>query len=228
MDKYLQIVNYKNPYNKDDYKDFQFISGIEVNYPDEGEVAFIEQETYDAYLELKKHLKTKKIPCSLNSAGRSIKAQELTVTEMFDIYLKKYEKDHSHEEAEKLAHQEVEETVSKPGYSEHHTGLAIDVSPRLVGKNFITKMIAKSYNKKHLNSHFQYIDDIAPQFGFVVRFTAENSKATGVKNPEKWHLRYVGKQHAQEIAKRMKEDPTYSLEQYVAELSKLENSNVNL
>ncbi len=228
MDKYLSIVNAKTPFNKDDFQDFQYITGIEVRLPDQGEVAFIEKETYDAYLELKAHLKKKKIPCSLNSAGRSIRAQELTQKEMFDIYLKKYENGHSHEEAVQLAQQEVEKSVMKPGNSEHHTGLAIDISPKLYSKNFITKLIARSYNKKHLDKNFQYIAEVAPQYGFIIRYTANNIKATGVQIPEPWHLRYVGKEHAQEIANRMKKDPSYSLEQYVAELTKLDNSNVSL
>ena len=228
MDKYLQIVNSKNPYNKEDFRDFQYVSGIDVNFPDKGEVAFIEKETYDSYLELKAHLKSKKIPCSLNSAGRSVKAQELTQQEMFDAYLAKYEKEHSHEEAILLAQKEVEDTVMKPGNSEHHTGLAIDVSPKLYGKNIITKLIAKRYNAKNATLHYKYIDEIAPQYGFVVRYTAENSGSTGVKRPEPWHLRYVGKEHAQEIAKRMKQNPKYSLEEYVAELTRLDNSNVGL
>ena len=50
-----------------------------------------------------------------------------------------------------------------------------------------------------------------------MRYTRQNAESTGVKRPEPWHLRYVGKENALEIAKIMAKDPSYSLEQYVAE-----------
>lgn len=53
MDKYLQIVNSDNKFNPSDYADFEYVDDITVNYPDAGEKAFIEKETYDAYLALK-------------------------------------------------------------------------------------------------------------------------------------------------------------------------------
>lgn len=228
MDKYLQIVNNKQAYKKEDFKDFQYISGIEVNFPDEGEVAFIEQETYNAYLELKKFLRKHKIPCSLNSAGRSVRAQELTKQEVFENCVKKYEKQHSHDKAVALAKDEVEKTVAKPGHSEHHTGLAIDLSPKMYGKNIITKAIAKLYNDKNLLKNYEYLAEVAPKFGFIVRYTKENSNSTGVERAEPWHLRFVGKEHSEEIAQRMKDNPTYSLEKYVLELQNLDNTNVSL
>lgn len=228
MDKYLQIVNKNQAYKKEDFKDFKYISGIEVNYPDEGEVAFIEQATYDAYIELKKFLKTKNIPCSLNSAGRSVRAQESTQQEIFDNCIKNYEKQYSHDEAVSLANAEVERTVAKPGHSEHHTGLAIDLSPKIVGKNIATKAIAKIYNNKFLRKNYEYLAKVAPQFGFIVRYTKENAESTGVNRAEPWHLRYVGKEHAKAIAEKMKADPTYSLEKYVLELQNLEDLNVAL
>lgn len=217
MDKYLQIVNSDNKFNPSDYTDFEYVDDITVNYPDAGEKAFIEKETYDAYLALKKFLGKKRIPCSLNSAGRTVNAQRLTQQEMYGIYLKEYEQNNPHDQAVTLAKQKVLDMVAVPGYSEHHTGLAIDVSPRKYGKNPLTKYLAKQYNKKHLNAYFEFINKVAPQFGFIVRYTRENAESTGVKRPEPWHLRYVGKECAMEIATIMETDPSYSLEKYVAE-----------
>lgn len=217
MDKYLQIVNSENKFDPSDYSEFEYVKDITVNYPDQGETPFIEKETYEAYLALKKFLKEKNIPCSLNSAGRTVEAQKLTQKEMFEIYLKDFEKTHSHDEAVALAKQKVLDTVARPGYSEHHTGLAIDVSPRRYGKNPLTKYLAKVYNKKHLNANFEFIGKVAAHFGFIVRYTRQNAESTGVKRPEPWHLRYVGKENALEIAKIMATDPSYSLEQYIAE-----------
>lgn len=222
MDKYLQIVNKNNEYKKENFEDFEYVSGIKVNLPDESEVTFIEKETYDAYLKLKKYLKEGKIPCSLNSAGRSIRAQELTQKEMYDLYLRDFEKTHSHDEAVELAKQKLEQNVAKPGHSEHHTGLAVDISVKMIGKNPITKYFASEYNKKHFKENQAILAEVAPQFGFILRYTKENSASTGVNNAEPWHFRYVGIEHAQEIAKRMQEDPSFSLEEYVTLLQKNE------
>ena len=222
MDKYLQIVNYENEYKQENFKDFEYVNGIKVNFPDKDEIPFIEKETYEAYLKLQKFLKDNNIPCSLNSAGRTIKAQELTQQEMFEIYLKDFEKEHPKEEAEMLAKQKLAEMVAKPGHSEHHTGLAIDLSPKMIGKNPVTKYFANEYNKKHLTENYAFLAEVAPKFGFIVRYTKDNASSTGVKRPEPWHLRYVGVEHAQEIARRMQKDPSYSLEQYVELLRQFE------
>jgi len=219
MDKYLRIVNKNIRFDPANFSDFEYITDISVNYPDEGETAYIEKETYNAYLALKQYLKKNHIPCSLNSAGRTVRAQELTRQEMFEIYTKRFEQSNPHEQAVLLAKEKVERSVTEPGHSEHHTGLAIDVSPRKYGNNPITKHFARLYNNKHLKEYFEIIDKVAPQFGFIVRYTKENSASTGVPDPEAWHLRYVGKEHALKIAKMMEADPSYSLETYVAEKS---------
>lgn len=219
MDKYLTIVNFENEYNAEDFADFQYVHGIEVNYPDEGEETFIERETYNAYLELQKYLKKKGIPCSLNSAGRTVKAQEITQKEIFDEQFAKFKKDHTEEEAKALAQKYIDDTVAKPGHSEHHTGLAIDVCVKMLGNNAVTKTIAKGYNKLNAAKNYEFLDEIAHKFGFIVRYTAGNSKDTGVKKPEPWHLRYVGKEHAQAYYENAKNDPTYSFEKYTKELT---------
>lgn len=228
MDKYLTIVNSKNKYNAEDFKDFKYRNDISVNMPDKDEKAFIEEETYKAYSALQEYLKKNNIPCTLNSAGRSVKAQELTQKEIFDLQFESLKKDHAEEEAKALAQKYVDDTVSKPGFSEHHTGLAIDVSPKMTGTNPLAKAKAKIYNIKNADRNYALIANVAHEFGFIVRYTKDNTKATGVKRPEPWHLRYVGKEHAKEYHERAKLDPTYSLEQYVRELELNANVGVGL
>ncbi len=219
MDKYLTIINFEHEYNPDDFADFQYVRGIEVNLPDEGQETFIEQETYSAYLELEKYLKKNGIPCSLNSAGRTVKAQKITQKEIFDEQFAKYKKDHSEEEARALAQKYIDDTVAKPGHSEHHSGLAIDVCVKMLGTNAVTKTIAKGYNKLNAGKNYELLSKIAHKFGFIIRYTAGNTKETGVNNPEPWHLRYVGKEHAQAYYENAKNDPSYSFEQYIKELT---------
>lgn len=68
--------------------------------------------------------------------------------------------------------------VASPGFSEHQTGLALDVKST-VGSPFKT---TKEY-KWMLNNAYKY--------GFILRFPEGKEELTGF-NAEAWHFRYVG------------------------------------
>ncbi|WP_407082982.1 M15 family metallopeptidase [Paenibacillus polygoni] len=80
---------------------------------------------------------------------------------------------------------------AKPGYSEHQTGLAIDVSSPSVG-NVIEEVFGDSEEGKWLEEH-------APEYGFVIRYLKDREDITGYVY-EPWHIRYVGKELAPDIA----------------------------
>lgn len=69
--------------------------------------------------------------------------------------------------------------LAVPGYSEHHTGLALDISTLEDG---LTKNKSKAYN---------YLKDNAHKFGFILRYPENKESITGY-NYEPWHFRYVG------------------------------------
>ncbi|EFM10388.1 peptidase M15B and M15C DD-carboxypeptidase VanY/endolysin [Paenibacillus curdlanolyticus YK9] len=72
---------------------------------------------------------------------------------------------------------------ARPGFSEHQTGLAIDVSGT-GGKCAAEDCFADTDEAKWLADHsFEY--------GFIIRYPANKEKVTGYKY-ESWHLRYVG------------------------------------
>jgi len=75
----------------------------------------------------------------------------------------------------------------RPGYSEHQTGLAIDIYN---GK----------YNYKNFGKTKEYLwmQKNAYKYGFILRFPENKEKETGYKY-ESWHYRYVGKTLAKEI-----------------------------
>lgn len=78
-----------------------------------------------------------------------------------------------------------------PGHSEHQTGLAIDVT----GGNqscVVEDCFAETPEAKWLADH-------AAEYGFIIRYLEGREGITGYKY-EPWHLRYVGKEIAQEIA----------------------------
>lgn len=86
-----------------------------------------------------------------------------------------------------------------PGASEHHTGLAIDMST-VDTLNASDPSVAKAVQK------------IAPDYGFVLRFPEGKKTSTGV-DYEDWHYRYVGKASARYMAQH-----NLTLEEYIAAL----------
>lgn len=96
------------------------------------------------------------------------------------------------EEAQKLV-----KTYSQPaGASEHQTGLAIDMST----VDLLNQADKEAMRKVH---------EMAPEFGFVLRFQEGKKQYTGV-GYEDWHFRYVGKASAQYMTKHH-----LTLEQYI-------------
>lgn len=91
----------------------------------------------------------------------------------------------------------TEKYIAKPGFSEHQTGLAMDVTNRTYSTSFETtkegKWLAKNCYK----------------YGFILRYPLDKQSITGY-NYEPWHIRYVGKSAAKEIFSE-----NISLEEYL-------------
>ena len=76
--------------------------------------------------------------------------------------------------------------VAKPGFSEHHTGLAVDFTVYENGKYDQSKLGTGDYT---------WIDENAHKYGFVNRYPKGKESITMIDN-EPWHFRYVGVPHA--------------------------------
>ncbi len=76
---------------------------------------------------------------------------------------------------------------ARPGYSEHQTGLAIDV----MGSN-------NDYDLFEDSIEFEWMRDNAHKYGFILRYPKDKVAITGYKY-EPWHYRYVGIKAASEI-----------------------------
>lgn len=98
------------------------------------------------------------------------------------------------------AKKEVDTYSARPGFSEHHTGLAIDLN---VGN---TMSDLRTFEG---STQAKWIDENAADYGFIVRYTEENKEITGYIY-EPWHIRYIGVEHAQ----KMKEENISSYEEY--------------
>lgn len=95
----------------------------------------------------------------------------------------------------------TEKYVQKPGYSEHHTGLAIDLA------------IFHSENGTSEDfdgeGEYRWITENAYKYGFIVRYPPNKAEITGIEY-EPWHFRYVGVKAAKYITKH-----NLCLEEYV-------------
>lgn len=72
----------------------------------------------------------------------------------------------------------------KPGYSEHHTGLALD--------------IGSTEGTMEMAPEGKWVANNAHRFGFVLRYPADKTAITGIEF-EPWHLRYVGLPHSERM-----------------------------
>ncbi len=69
---------------------------------------------------------------------------------------------------------------ARPGFSEHHTGLAIDIDN-------ITKVYTDFIDTKE----FKWMMENAHKYGFILRYPSDKENITGYIY-EPWHYRYVG------------------------------------
>lgn len=74
----------------------------------------------------------------------------------------------------------VDTYSARPGYSEHHTGLALDVQTDTA-----------SFSEFGQTKEYEWLLDNAHRYGFVIHYTYENQWITGYM-PEEWHIRYLG------------------------------------
>ena len=142
-------------------------SDVEIVYMTNrhGEEIGVERTTYAAYCKLRDALE-EGVHLDINSAYRFVAAQQA----LSDSYLKKYGRDY------------VDAYVAVPGYSEHHTGLALDL--------YLESMDV--WGKIHAR---------LTEFGFILRYPEGKEAITGYSY-EQWHVRYVGMDTAKEITSR--------------------------
>lgn len=123
------------------------------------------------------------------SAGyRSLADQQ----QVWDSYVSQYQQQGLSEEKAKQA---TAGYVATPGASEHHTGLAFDIT--VPGQSF------------SLTEQSKWIAEHCWEYGFILRYTEEKQAITGI-NAEPWHVRYVGLPHATTMR-----DQNLCLEEYV-------------
>lgn len=218
--KYI-LVNNDNPYNPENYdnsenvtiqipvwSDNELVEGDIVHIDEKGKKwveTYIEKATYESFLKLQQLAREKYgVEIEIIEAGRTLAKQTK--------YFQNAVEDKGQEYADAY--------VAKPGYSEHHTGLAFDYSLRMPRvrniKNPVLKNIVYKVKKPVA---FAMINNEAAKLGLVLRYPKFGRKFTGY-NHERWHLSNVGDPVLASYL-RLHNMP---LEYFYANASKLSNS----
>lgn len=179
---YDMLINKYHGISKD------FVPENLVDVPDEyGKKQKLNETTLKAFIKMSDDCKSATgYKLMVRSGYRDLEEQEKT----YNNYLKTYGKAYA------------ENYVTHPGYSEHHTGLAIDV------KAESNEVFANTKESK-------WAYENAYKYGFILRYKKADEKITGI-NYESWHFRYVG----EEIATYMHEHEMTYEEYYVRFLMK--------
>lgn len=182
---YLVLVNKENPLPEDWEENLDLVH-MTNSLGDDVEV---ESTAYDAYLQLKASLEEDGVFVDLDSAYRSVAEQQRIVADFTERYGEDY----------------VKQYVAVPGYSEHHTGLALDLYLNIDGVDVYLNEDMVEYPEIWAKIH-----EKLPEFGFILRYMEGKEEITGYSY-EPWHIRYVG---SVEIAKEITEQGL-TLEEYL-------------
>lgn len=154
---YTVLVNKNNKFRDSYLKRIELVECTSID----NKKILIEKETYLAYQELKKTLMKNNIEIGIKDGYRDLETQQKLWEEGSNL-------------------------VAEPSFSEHHTGLAIDIMRKEKGV----------FTKNNLEDVFPFLKD----YGFILSY------------PDKsWHLRYVGK-----IPARIMADNNLNLEEYLS------------
>lgn len=116
----------------------------------------IKKEVYNEYVNMWKAADKEGLTLLVNSAYRTLEQQK----KEYDLAGDKY--------------------ASRPGFSEHQTGLALDiVTHNIVGNEFEN------------TDEFRWLQNNAHRFGFILRYPKDKENITGYAY-ESWHYRYLG------------------------------------
>ena len=184
---YMVLVNGSNPLPEDWLDNVLF----RTTTNSVGDDVYTEARAYEAYLKLKDELEKEDIHIELDSSYRSIQAQQ----DIWDDFTEKYGADY------------VSTHVAVPGYSEHHTGLALDLYLIVDGRTVYENEDLEQYPEIWAKIH-----EKLPDHGFILRFPEGKKYSTGTAY-EPWHIRYLD---SPEIAREIT-DKGITFEEYIEE-----------
>ncbi|SJZ75404.1 D-alanyl-D-alanine carboxypeptidase [Pilibacter termitis] len=133
------------------------------------------------------------------SAYRSPEEQEKIVQENIGLNM-------SENMSEEEAQEETMKVMTRPGYSEHNTGLALDVVGVDYYNDHLDNLLVKEYAQ---DASAKWLALHVSEYGFILRYPQGAQSITGI-NFEPWHFRYVGVENAKYITEHH-----LTLEEYI-------------
>ncbi len=131
----------------------------------------IRSDVYEAFKKMSKKAKEDGITLIVNSSYRDYASQKKIYEEYEDKRGQKY----------------ADSVAARPNYSEHQTGLALDIfTPGAGMKNF--------ENTKA----FEWLSKNAYKYGFILRYPKDKDGLTGYAY-ESWHYRFLGEDLAKKV-----------------------------
>ncbi|MBE7046231.1 MAG: hypothetical protein E7396_02330 [Ruminococcaceae bacterium] len=144
----------------------------------------LRKETGEAFIRMRNAASNEGLSIMAVSGYRSVEYQD----NLYNSYL------------QSDSQQNVDRYSARPGYSEHHTGMAIDLFGSTHGlRNFIN------------TPEYPWVKENAHKYGFIIRYTETGEFITGYEF-EPWHIRYIGV----EAATDMREKQIDTFEEYYA------------
>ena len=172
MSKEDQIIVNKYYHMSSDYSPTDLVKvSMDYSWGDYGSVV-VRQVVMDNFLNMWQAANNDGIYLMISSAYRSYQEQEIVYNNYKDSYGEDY----------------ANSIAAKPGFSEHQTGLAIDIFSK-------TNSNRKTFEDSEAA---KWLFDNAYRFGFILRYPKDKVKYTGYAY-ESWHYRYVGKEIAEYI-----------------------------
>lgn len=157
---YVPLVNPWNPVPEDYHPNLVELWGFEIDSSCSDQLKMLVMACRNAG-----HI------CVLNSTYRSINTQQYLWDNRYNSYKAE---GFSDEEATRL----TARRVAYPGTSEHHTGLAVDITGT--------------------EDMYDWFSEHSWEYGFIVRYPDDKEPQTGIMY-EPWHLRYVGNELAKAV-----------------------------
>ncbi len=93
-------------------------------------------------------------------------------------------------ESENISSEYADSFTMQGGFSEHHSGMAVDIG------NFTTGSYIHAYE-----DNVSWFYDHAHEYGFILRYPENKQSVTGIAY-EDWHFRYLGEAVASDIYKK--------------------------
>ncbi|MEG1427441.1 MAG: M15 family metallopeptidase [Oscillospiraceae bacterium] len=161
-------------------------------YPSFYDTEAVDSRIFDLLVAMMKSAEKNGISLWIASGFRDVETQTAILENAVENRMNEYEMDRD------TAMTNALKTIALPGYSEHHTGLAVDFNT-----------VSVDFEETEA---YHWLSKYAAEYGFVQRYPEEKEEITGI-NYEPWHYRYVGKTHAREMKEK-----NYCLEEYIAYL----------